>query len=249
MIFNDTTSAKQGIVQDTYFEASANVNSYPLADLTRNANTALDIVVSLILGADGRWQFDSSNETTLPIGTTALVSGQQDYSFDNDYLVIKSIECSNSTGKWTRLIPIDNYDEPIALSEFQTTDGIPKYYDKMGESILLYPAPNYAIAPTDAPVGGLRAYFQRKMDYFDVADTTKAPGFANHLHKFIPLYCAYAYATAKELPKQASLERRMEMYSGNRHRGGTDEGSIANFYSYREQDVTKVLQPEYVNSI
>jgi len=93
MIFNDTTPEAQGIVQDVYFEASTNATAYPIADLTRNANRGLDNAVALILGADSRWQFDSTNATDLPIGTTSLVSGQKDYTFDNDYLVIKSIEC------------------------------------------------------------------------------------------------------------------------------------------------------------
>ena len=246
MVYNDN-SGGQGIVQDTYFEASANSVSYPIADVTRNSNTALDNVVTLILGADGKWQFDDTNATDLPIGTTALVSGQQDYSFDAEYLVIKSIECSDSAGKWTKLIPIDNYDEPIALSEFLTTNAIPKYYDKMGEAILLYPAPNYSIAPTDTPAGGLRAYFQRKMDYFVVGDTTKEPGFANHLHKYIPLYNAYVYACAKELPKQASLEKRLRFYVGNKLEGGNDGGAITKFYSYREQDTIKEITSETVN--
>lgn len=247
MVYNDSIT-NQGIVQDAYFEASANSSSYPIADVTRNANTALDNVVTLILGSDSRWQFDSTNATDLPIGTTALISGQQDYTFDEEYLVIKSIECSDSLGKWHKLLPIDNYDEDVALSEFETTDGIPKYYDKMGESILLYPAPNYSIAPTDSPVGGLRAYFQRKIDYFSTTDTTKEPGFAKHLHKYIPLYCAYIYACAKELPKQASLAKRLEFYEGNKLRGGNDVGAIATFYGYRELDFKRRLTPMAQNN-
>jgi len=247
MVFNDTTTS-QGLVQDTYFEATANSTSYPIADVTRNANNALNNVVTLILGADGRWQFDSTNATDLPIGTTALVSGQQDYTFDSEYLVIKSIECSDSLGNWTKLIPIDNYDEDVALSDFMTDNGVPVYYDKMGDSILLYPAPNYSIAPTDTPVGGLRAYFQRNIDYFTATDTTKKPGFAEHLHKYISLYCAYVYACAKNLPIQNSLAKRLEFYEGNTLRGGNDKGAITKFYSYREQDAVKSITSEYVNA-
>lgn len=248
MVFNDS-STSQGIVQDTYFEASANSTSYPIADVTRNSNAALDNVVTLILGADGKWQFDSTNATNLPIGTTGLVSGQQDYTFDEEYLVIKAIECSDSLGKWHKLIPIDNYDEDIALSEFETNNGIPKYYDKMGESILLYPAPNYSIDEDDTPAGGLRAYFQRKIDYFVAGDTTKEPGFAKHLHKYIPLYNAYIYACAKDLPKQSSLAKRLEFYEGNKLRGGNDGGAITKFYSYREQDAVKQITSESICSI
>lgn len=247
MVFNDTTGG-QGIVQDAYFEAQADSTSYPIEDVTRNANNALDTALTLILGSDSRWQFDSRNSVDLPIGTTALVSNQQDYTFDSEYLVIKSIECSDSQGNWIKLIPIDNYDEPVALSQFQTTNGVPKYYDKMGDSILLYPAPNYSIAPTDTPAGGLRAYFQRNIDYFTVSDTIKEPGLAPHLHKYISLYCAYAYACAKDTSKQAQLAKRLQYYEGNKLIGGNDPGAIATFYAYRELDFKKKVTPLIENT-
>lgn len=243
MVFNDTITL-QGIVQDAYFEATADSSSYPIADVTRNANTALDNVVTLILGADQRWQFDSTNSTDLPIGTTDIVSGQQDYSFDEEYLVIKSIELADASGKWTRLIPIDNMslDERQALSGFETVNGTPLYYDKMGDSIILYPAPNYNYT------AGLRAYFQRKIDYFVAGDTIKEPGFAKHLHKYISLYCAYAYACAKDLPKQNSLKQRLAFYEGNKLQGGNDAGAIATFYAYRELDFKRKLTPRVENT-
>ena len=243
MVFNDI-STSQGIVQDAYFEATADSSSYPIADVTRNANAALDNVVTLILGADQRWQFDSTNSTDLPIGTTDIVSGQQDYSFDEEYLVIKSIELADASGKWTRLIPIDNMslDERQALSGFETVNGTPMYYDKMGDSIILYPAPNYNYT------AGLRAYFQRKIDYFVAGDTIKEPGFAKHLHKYIPLYCAYVYACAKDLPKQNSLKQRLAFYEGNKLQGGNDQGAIATFYAYRELDFKRNLTPRVENT-
>jgi hypothetical protein len=243
MVFSDTTNS-QGIVQDTYFEASANSNSYRIEDLTRNANNALDNVVTLILGEDSRWQFDSTNATDLPIGVADLVSGQKDYSFDADFLLIKSIEIKDSTGNWKRLVPIDNLslEERQALSGFETTNGEPLYYDKMGESILLYPSPNYN------STGGLKAYFQRNIEYFVAGDTTKKPGFAEHLHKYISLYCAYVYACAKELPKQATLAKRLEYFEGNKLRGGNDKGAISAFYGYRELDFRKKLTPKIENT-
>ena len=248
MVFNDTTTS-QGIVQDTYFEVNADANTYSVADVTRNANAALDNVVAMILGSDGIWQFDSTNSTDIPIGTTGLVSGQKDYSFDQEYLTIKTVECSDANGRWTKLKPIDNYTEDMALSEFERVDGIPVYYDPIGASILLYPSPNYSIGPSDTPNGGLRVYFQRKIDYFTPTDTTKEPGFAKHLHKYIPLYCAYAYACAKDLPKQNSLKARLAFYEGNTLQGGSDAGAISQFYAYREQGDELVITSETINAI
>jgi len=243
-------ATEQDIVHDTYFEASANSNSYPIADLTRNANTALDTMVSLRLLADPKWDFDSTNATDLPIGTTDILSGQQDYEFDDDFLVIKSIEIQDSTGKWTKLEPIDQLTLPEgqALSDFETTAGIPKYYDKIGNSFFLYPIPNYNKRLVEEGSSGIKVYFQRYVDYFTTTDTTKEPGFLKHLHKYIPLYCAYIYACAKELPKQNSLAKRLEFYEGNKMRGGNDAGAIMTAYSNRELDVRRKLKANVENS-
>lgn len=231
MVYNDVIG-KQGIVQDVYFEVNANSVSYPIEDLTRNANSSLDNVFSMILGSDGRWQFDSTNATDLPIGTTNLVNGQIDYSYDPTYMVIKSMEVSDTNGNWIRLTPIDNDDllRQQAMTQFANGGGTPVFYDKMGESILLYPTPNYNL------VNGLKAYFQRNIDYFTTTDTTKEPGFARQLHKYVSLFCSYMYACAKGLPKQGELAKRLEFYEGNKLRGGNDPGEFARFYSYREVD-------------
>ena len=53
MVFSNTTT-DQGIVQEADFIASSNPTSFPIADKVRSANRALDKVVSLVLGADGR---------------------------------------------------------------------------------------------------------------------------------------------------------------------------------------------------
>ncbi len=65
MEFSNTTTGS-GIVQDVYFNCNADGNSYPINDVTRNVNRAYDKVVSRILTADGRWEFDDQNATNLP---------------------------------------------------------------------------------------------------------------------------------------------------------------------------------------
>lgn len=237
MIYSNPTT-KEGIVQDAYFEASADSVSYPIEDVTRNANLALDNVVALILGEDGEWQFDDKNATDLPIGATDLISGQGDYSFDSEYLTIKSLEIKDPYGNWHRLIPVDNNDYPkeVAMSQIQTGTGVPTHYDKLGDSFILIPTPNYNQRLVQEGEAGLRAYFQRKISYFATTDTTKEPGFAKHLHKYISLYIAYAFAKAKGLAKQVGLKKDMEFYEGNTLRGGNDKGAIAQFYSKRELD-------------
>ena len=227
MVFNDETT-KQGIVQDAYFEASANSSSYPIADLTRHANQALDEMVSIAINSNGTWQFDDSNNTDLPIGTTALVSGQADYTFDDEYLMIEQIRVKDSNGNWANLKPVDRNNEEMKeeILSLEGTSGLPIYYDKFGESIYLYPKPNYSQASS------LKAFFQRKASYFTTTDTTKEPGFPKHLHKYIPLYCAFSYASAKGLPKKNDLYQRLQ----------AEAQRIKDHFGRREKDISRRLQ-------
>ncbi len=235
MVFNDETT-KQGIVQDAYFEASANSSSYPIADLTRHANQALDEMVSLAINSNGTWQFDDSNNTDLPIGTTALVSGQADYTFDDEYLTIEEIRILPSGAtQWEILKPVDKNDPTMKdlLLSYENISGTPEYYDKFGETIMLYPKPNYSQASS------LKAFFQRKASYFTTTDTTKEPGFPKHLHKYIPLYCAFSYASAKGLPKKNDLYQRLQ----------TEAQRIKDHFSMRPKDEEYIITSEYINSI
>lgn len=249
MVFSDTTT-NQGIVQEADFIASSNPTSFPIADKVRSANRALDKVVSLVLGADGRWQFDDNNQTDLPIGTTNLISGQQDYSFDSEFLVITRVEAKDSTGQWQRLVPFDQNDlntpkfnvadskipggvftQGQSLTDFMGQSGTPLYYDKLANSIFLYPKPNYN------STAGLKVYFQRKPVYFDASDTIKQPGFAFHLHNYIPLSMAYDYALAKGLKKANQIRQEMLAL----------EASIVEFYTYRPKDEQVVINPHVEN--
>ena len=135
------------------------------------------------------------------------------------------------------------------MTDFLENNGTPQYYDKVGNSLMLYPAPNYNRRLVEESEAGLKVYFQRQIDYFTTTDTTKEPGFAKHLHKYVPLYCSYIYACAKELPKQNALKSRLEFYEGNRLRGGNDNGAIMNHYSKREKDNQQQLTSVTIDSI
>lgn len=225
MVFSDTTT-NQGLYQDALFIVSQNSTSYPIADFTRHANSAMDKVTGLILGADGTWNWDDTNNTDLPIGTADVISGQQDYSFDDDFIVIRDMEIEDSSGTLHKLIPLDRSQYTESLETVFASSGLPIYYDKLGSSILLYPTPNYN------NTGGLKAYFQRKGSYFATTDTTKEPGIANHLHRYISFSAAYDYALAKGLSQLNAIKNELiEM-----------EAKVKAFYSYREKDVKPTLQ-------
>lgn len=230
MQFNNTTT-KQGIVQDVYFGVGANSTSYPIEDVVRHANESLDVATQLILSADGKWQFDDKNATDLLIGYADLISGQQDYSFDDEFLIInKPLQILNPDGiNWTELVLVDD-------TELVSQSGTPYQYNKIGNSFLLDPIPNYSWRFGTEGKYGIKAYFQRNINYFTTTDTDKQPGFATHLHSFVSIFCQHKYAMAKGLAKIGQLEKSLLYYTGDIHLGGRTMGAIQKHYATRGKD-------------
>jgi len=183
-----------------YLLTNTNSTSLPDATMVVLANNALERVESLILQADTRWQFDDTNNTDLPIATTALVADQQDYSFATSHLSITRVELKNSDGNWILLKPFDQNDlYNQSLTDYLKSSGTPMYYDKLGSSVFLYPKPNYSQASS------LKIWFKRGPSYFVVGDTTKFPGFNALYHDLIPYWIAYDYAVANGLKNANQL--------------------------------------------
>jgi hypothetical protein len=225
------------LIADVDFLVDTDSVIYPIIDKTRNFNLALDEVTGVIIGCDGTWQWDDSNYTDLPIGMTGLVVNQQDYSFADEHLAIEALEIKDATGAWKRLKPINlypEYNEALrgSITSFMSTAGTPEYYDKVGDSIFLYPTPNYT------QVNSLKAFFQRKAQPFVVSNTTKQAGFANHLHRYLSICVAYDWAVAKQHSKMNFLLNEKERY----------KKMIMDFYTKRIKDETKRLRPAYQNN-
>ncbi len=183
------------------FLTKTNTTSFASADRLIAVNNAYERVVSLILQADGRWQYDDSNRSDFPCATTTLVSGQKDYSFDVSLLRILKVEVMDKNGKYYPLTPIDQDDiSGIAVSEYQSTSGTPYEYDVQGGSIVLYPAPDNGVSVTLA--AGLKVYFQRSAALFtsaEVSTGTKVPGFNSLYHDLIPYIVAQEYCMVNGL--------------------------------------------------
>lgn len=210
----------------------ADTTSYTATDLLRRINTALEQVVGKILGIDGQWQFDDSNYTSFPIGTTTLVNSQNDYAFDSSMLEIERVEVLGVDGLWYELSPIDKSQISGAIDEFEKVDGLPRYYDKQGASILLYPAPDNGASVTLA--SGLKIYFQRTASVFTVAEVTtgtKQPGFASPYHMILAYMAAIPYC-------QSYKPNRVSLYMAEVQRL---EKLIENHYSRREKDRRKIM--------
>jgi hypothetical protein len=203
MQFSDT-SGYTGIIQDIdyiLFGSSVLASDYSIADKTRNINNWYDSVVALILRADDRWEWDDNNKTDLPIGTFDLVSGQQDYGITAaTFLKILKVEVQDAQGNWHNLRPISLQDKKSeSMTDYKKEAGTPEEYDKIGNSLLLYPKPSASIT------GGLKVFYQRNVTHFVVSDTVAVPGFAENFHKILSYGAAMDYAVANEMNTKISI--------------------------------------------
>lgn len=221
------------LVADTRRLSDTNAQSYTIANVTASINRAFERVTSLIREAQGRWQQDDSNNTDFPIATATLTSGQQDYELDpNEHFRIERVEVKDTAGGWTKLIPFDQsdvYNQP--LSDFLSGSGIPQFYDKVGNSLFLYPKPSYTQAAS------LKLYYERGPSYFTVSDTTKSPGFNPLFHRLLSLWAAHDYAFIKQLKVDASLQGEIALM----------EEKLQGYYSLRDMDDRVRLKGRVIN--
>lgn len=239
MQLNDT-STKQGLYQDACYElfgdSDDHTSEYPLADFVRHINRWYDMVVTKILQSDSRWEWDDTNKTDLPIANISLVSGQQDYGITSaTFLKVSRVDCKDANGNSLNLIQFNhNQLRGIGLNSFENTPGTPKHYRKQASSVFLYPAPNYNYT------NGLRIFYQRNVDYFVAADTTKVPGFAEPFHRILSLGAAYEYARVNGLMTKATMLMN-QIGTKVITRVGTEKmtgmlGDLEEFYSSRNAD-------------
>lgn len=209
----------------------ADSTSYPDAVLLRRVNQKYEEIVGKLIQSDGVWDFDDSNYTDLPVGTTNLVAGQQDYSFDVRFLNIIEVEVKDAQGNWIKLTPIDKQTHEGAISDYQTTNGMPTEYDKVGESIFLYPAPASGSVTLTA---GLKVHYQRTASIFSSAEVTtgtKTPGFASPWHMILAYSAAIPFCMTYKKDRVAFYQNTvMQM-----------ENELMAFYSDRNKDEPKRL--------
>lgn len=231
MVFSDST-LNQGIVQQVRAFMRVDATQWPTAKIVASVNNYLDQVTGYAIGADRRFQWDDTNHTKLPIGTTNLVANQSDYSFltdeqGNTIITLTRVDLLDSNGNYSQLQEVDQKDyDGWGLDELQSTTGVPMYYDKIADNIIrLYPKPSTSVT------AGLKFYFQRTGSYFVAADTTKSPGVSPLLHRGFVIAAAYDGALTLGLPnlQPLSVEKQLE------------ERKMIEYFAARDQDIDKKL--------
>lgn len=230
-------ATNQDIVSEIKRICGTDTSSYPLVDMTRRANMALDRFVFLAMTSNSSWQWDDLNNTSdLPIGTTNLVSGQQDYVFASDVLFVEKVLCKDSAGTWQELTPVDVVDSKDASRNIWTlpssNSGSPTRYDKFANSLLLDPIPNYASS------SGLKVVFQRGPSYFISTDTTKSPGIPSIFHGYIARFASLPFLIENSKPAKNDIAALIAV----------DEDSIQDYFSARSKDVRRRLTVSQENN-
>ncbi len=237
MQFSDTTG-NTGIVEQTRQMMRVDATQYPTYRIVNSVNNYLDTLTGYAIGADRRFQWDDTNHTKLPIGTTDLTAAQSDYSFltdeqGNSIINLTRIDILDDNGDYRKMEAIDQAQINIALDEFLKDNGDPVLYDKIADNIIrLYPTPDTTVA------SGLKFYFQRTPSYFTATDTTKEPGVSPLLHRGFVMSAAYDGALSLGLQnlQPLAVERQVE------------EEKMRQYFAIRNTDETSVMMPPYINA-
>lgn len=245
--FSNTTT-QNGIIQRIertlgFNPADISGNTTRLAQFTGDINVTMDEVVSIIIQADGRWQWDDTNHTDYPIIITDLVSGQRDYPFLTDgsgnlILDVFRVMVKDEIGIYHEIQPVDqqtannNRENTDTIIDGQNKSGVPTRYDKTANAVFLDLIPNYNSED------GLKLFINRESSYFTTSDTTKKAGFAGIFHEYLVLKPAYNYARDKGLQ---SLERLEKDVLAMRQ-------EIQRYYGMRERDTPRRLQANVENT-
>ena len=188
MRFSVTTTEKNGILQacerlTRLDDAGITGVTATLAQFTNYVNEELRTVWALIHRVYGGWQFDDMNQANLPSASTALVASQGKYAVPSESLVVRGIEVKDTGGIWHTLKPIteEQIREFSAVGEFMKVASNPIYYQLVGRTIKLFPAPSYSQDDS------LKVFYERGSVAFLTTDTTEEPGFASEFHDVLPL--------------------------------------------------------------
>ena len=227
----------QDLVSEINALCDSDATSYPIADKTRRVNMALEELIGDIINADGTWEYDDTNWTDLPVGTGTLVASQEAYTFASEYLEVRQVKVKSAAGEWVVLRPIDYSDfTNVSLEQSFPTAGMPEYYDIIGDTIRLYPAPASASVTL---ASGLKVNFTRTADLFTTTDTTQEPGLPSPYHVLLAYMAALPYCMSYKKDRVALFQKKVDDM----------KKSLIKFYSRREKDKRKVMTMAPINYI
>lgn len=232
MVFSDPVT-NTGICERVRDKMRVDSNQWSNTKICNSCNDYLDEITIQAIKKDKRFNWDDTNQTKLPIGTTDLTN-QSDYSFlvdeqSNKILTLTRIDIKDSSGKWTKLEELDESEETRAIDDVVVA-GVPTGYYKLADNII-----RLNRLPTATVSAGLKFYFQRTASYFVPTDTTKEPGVAGVLHKGFVAYAAYDGAETLGLSNLGALSNKMIM----------ERQLMQDYFSDRNKDIKNRMTPAF----
>lgn len=233
--FSEATN-NTGIVQQVRGFMRVDSTQWATSKIVNSCNNWLDKLTGYAIGADKRFQWDNTNQTKLPEGTTTLTQDQTDYSFltdeqGNQIVTLTGISILRN-GVYVPLTQIDRNDPSIDSANFGTTRGVITSYDKIADNIIRLDA-----KPESTVSAGLKFFFQRTSPYYAATDTTKTSGFSALLDRGFIIASAYDGAITLGLPNLQSLSVEMEK----------EERKMIEYFENRNNDEKKILRPIGIN--
>lgn len=238
MIFSQTSSPRNGLIQTIEFlldmpDGGISGNAVLLSQITNILNNdAYDEIIAEILKNEGSWLWDDFNEgnSKLPVATQTLTttpgSEVSNYSLPtgasnsglgssdaSSFLRLIKVQVKDAAGYYHNLLPIDEsaLDQPLETAFYNP--GMPQYYDQVGTSIILYPAP---LAASVTATNGLKITFQRSKVHFTVTgNDTQMPGFPEIYHYLMALITAETYAAVKGMKQLGFLTAKKLKFMQN----------------------------------
>ncbi len=204
-----------------------------MKQFTRHINTCSSKVWSWIFESYGGWVYDDSNETDLPQGATDLASGTSKYALPSEALTVHRVEVKDSAGDYIKLDVLTSEMINMGIDELEPNNGTPRYYRLLGNTVELFPAPNYA------STGGLKVYFDRGAVAFASTDTTKTPGFASPYHNALAVGASLEWMKIKQPDHKTILHLKEDW--------ARYERDVRQFYVERFKDYRPKIKRAKVN--
>lgn len=231
MQFN-SHATNQDCVSEVLKTCGATTNTYPLVDITRRFNAALDEYFALAFKSDKGWPFDDANQTSAPLETQNIVSGTNNYKFSaftSSVLTLNKLQIKNNSNEIVALTPetIESLENGFEETYTTNTTGTPTHYLKFGDFIYLRPTPNFSMT------AGLRALVNRVPLYMASTDTTKVPGVPLIHHTYLCRKASLPFLIEKNLPQLTAVSAQIL----------NDERAIMSYWGNRNEDMPRRITP------
>jgi hypothetical protein len=214
MQYNETTN-KSGLMQACEFwcgfpDTGITGDTFLKQQFTVRLNAGFEMILPSLLSRSKAVKFDDPNNADQPVGTFNIVSGTHDYALTEDdngldilNVVSLAILPTSSATEYETLTQL-TLDDPRAqrvMSPNPSDVGVPTHWMKRGNTVYLYPQPNYAAT------AGVKIAFEREQTYFTTSDTTREPGIPKPFHELLALYASYDWILVNKSDNAVLISR------------------------------------------